>query len=238
MQTRMAGLSTRKVMLLLAGLALVGIAVFAWLQLTGHRASQDAMFHAQIPDSEPEDVQPGADPAARSAGDELPQGDVTEPRAGPESPARQALQTRLDSIAQAYNRGDAAAAEKSLWANHAVVRPDGRVVYRSDLIGQWSTEWAQLRNRNLAYTVEECNQEAGKVSARWSLKLTADVLGEDGETHQFEFGGSQEAHYIRDGEEESLLEPIVYTRVYQTVDGYPVNPHDESAMQRLEEDMR
>lgn len=138
----------------------------------------------------------------------------------PNSLTREKLQQRLDAIAKAYNTGDGAAMERALWKNHAVTRPNGKTMYRSDLMGQWATEWVQFRNRSLSFAIEHIEEEGTNVTALWSVELTADLLDAAGEAHKLEFNGTQKAVYVRSGEDEMLDGPITYVRLDQTIDGY------------------
>lgn len=132
-----------------------------------------------------------------------------------------ALQLRLDAFAKAYNQGDVAALERALWQNHAVVRPTGETMYRSDLIGQWTREWNDIANRELSFVVEQLTREGATITAVWDLTLRGDVTDEKGEVQRMEVNGSQKASYAIAGQDWILEGPIVYVGFERTIDGDP-----------------
>ncbi|MEK6805858.1 MAG: hypothetical protein AABY95_04345 [Pseudomonadota bacterium] len=140
------------------------------------------------------------------------------------SPVRDALQARLDAIARAYNKGDASAADRALWENHAVVRPNGVSLSRSDLLDQWKREWTESQNRSLSYAIEQVTESDSNVTAIWSLILTSDVQDSQGEWHKYELNARQKAGYIQSGGREILEGPITFLEYEQTMDGFPWNP--------------
>jgi hypothetical protein len=139
----------------------------------------------------------------------------------PAATTHEKLQRRLDALAQAYNDGNRKAIELALWDNHAVVRPNGEHLDRAGVLEQWEREWTQFSNRNLSFAVIEVTEDGGRVSASWSLKLTADLQDEAGQSHAFELTGVQAARYTVSGDTELLDGPITYTSVRQTLDGEP-----------------
>jgi hypothetical protein len=143
----------------------------------------------------------------------------------PASPTTQdALQRRLDAIAKAYNDRDSAAAERAMWPNHAVERPNGQTLDRSELLGQWQTEWSQFQQPQLYFVIDHITEEDGIVTAVWDLRLIARLVAPDGEEHEFELNGTQQAIYTRAGDVETLTRPIVYLGYEQTLDGQPWYP--------------
>ena len=132
-----------------------------------------------------------------------------------------ALQFRLDAFARAYNEGNVAGLERVLWQNHAVVRPTGETMYRSDLIGQWTREWSELGNRELSFVVESVSREGDKLTAVWDLTLLGDVTDDKGVVHKMEINGSQKASYTVAGADWILEGPIVYVGFERTIDGDP-----------------
>lgn len=218
--------------LTLIGLVLVAAAVAVGVWLGGLTGSGDL---SPVPQDVGPTVQAG--PAAvvpAAAPGRLPAAPAPTAQAnavattGPVDPAtffREKIQARLNALAEAYNAGDAAAAERALDDNHAVIRPDGRTLYRSDVLGQWAIEWTQFQNRSLVFEVEFVEVEGDSVKALWTVDLRAEFLGEDSQPHELEFNGTQLAMYRKDGEKLSLQEPIRYTRAYQAIDGISVNPH-------------
>jgi hypothetical protein len=134
---------------------------------------------------------------------------------------RHQLQSRLNAIAQAYNDGNAKAAELALWKNHAVVRPNGEHLDRAGVLRTWAKEWTELHNRELVLGVVSFEREDDYVNASWSIDLAADVIDEFGEMHKFKLHGLQEARYLSSDGEERLDGPITYTIVDQTMNGEP-----------------
>ena len=132
-----------------------------------------------------------------------------------------ALQSRLDAFAAAYNAADVAALERVLWKNHAVERPTGEVMYRSELIGQWTREWTELANRELSFVVETLSREGEQITAVWDLSVRGDVTDEKGQVHKLEINGSQRATYAVTGQDWVLDGPIVYVGFERTIDGDP-----------------
>jgi len=143
------------------------------------------------------------------------------PAAAPGGDELAALQFRLDALAMAYNQGDVAGLERAMWQNHAVVRPTGETMYRSDLIGQWTREWSDLGNRELSLVVETLTREGERLTAVWDLSLRGDVTDEKGEVHRMEIHGSQKATYTVAGQDWVLDGPIVYVGFERTIDGDP-----------------
>jgi hypothetical protein len=134
------------------------------------------------------------------------------------------LQNRLDAIAAAYVAGDATAAERAMWPNHAVERPNGETLQRSELLGQWMTEWASFKDRKLHFALSEVYVEDQQVTAYWTMELTAKVLGEDSELHDFEARGLQKAMFQRERGVDLLDGPILYHGYEQTWDGMTFKP--------------
>jgi hypothetical protein len=134
------------------------------------------------------------------------------------------LQNRLDAIAKAYVAGDAAAAERAMWPNHAVVRPNGDTLQRSELLGQWMTEWEGFKDRKLSFVIEEVYVEDDQVTAYWTIDLSAKVLGEDGELHDYAVHGLQKAIFQPGRGVDLLDEPIKYHGFEQTWDGMTFKP--------------
>ena len=132
-----------------------------------------------------------------------------------------ALQFRLDAFAKAYNEADAAALERVLWTNHAVVRPTGETMYRADLLGQWAREWTQMPKRELSFVVEHLTRDGDTLTAVWDMTLRADLTDERGQVHAMEIHGSQKASYAIVGGDWILDGPIVYVGFERTIDGNP-----------------
>jgi hypothetical protein len=173
-----------------------------------------------------EPASPRPTPATGTAIAPAPPATATIATTPPASPTTQdALQRRLDAIAKAYNDQDSAAAERAIWPNHAVERPpNGQTLERSELLGQWQTEWAQFQQPQLYFVIDHITEEAGVVTAVWDLRLIAKLVAPDGEEHEFELNGTQQAVYTRAGEVETLTRPIVYLGYEQTLDGQPWYP--------------
>lgn len=136
----------------------------------------------------------------------------------------EALQDRLDAIAKAYVAGDAAGAERAMWPNHAVVRPNGQTLQRSELLGQWMTEWESFQQRRLSFAINEVYIEDEQVTAYVSMDLAAQVLGEDGEMHDFAALGLQKMTFQRERGVDVLERPIEYHGYEQTWDGLTFKP--------------
>jgi hypothetical protein len=98
---------------------------------------------------------------------------------------------------------------------------------RSELIGQWMTEWEQFGKRMLTFELGHVEEEGARVEATWIMHLTAEIAGTDGETRQFEMRGTQRALYDRSGYDEWLVEPIEYLGFEQTMDGNPYRPEPQ-----------
>lgn len=162
----------------------------------------------------PTSVPAGAAPESRAVA-----GTAKAPAAGGDDLA--ALQFRLDAFAKAYNQGDVAALERALWQNHAVVRPSGETMYRTDLIGQWTREWNDIANRELGFVVEQLTREGATITAVWDLTLRGEVTDAKGEVHRMEINGSQKASYTITGQDWILEGPIVYVGFERTIDGDP-----------------
>jgi hypothetical protein len=134
------------------------------------------------------------------------------------------LQNRLDALAAAYVAGDAAAAERAMWPNHAVARPNGETLQRSELLGQWMTEWEGFKDRKLSFVIEEVYIEEDQVTAYWTVELSAKILGEDGELHDYAVHGLQKAIFQPGRGVDLLDEPIQYHGFEQTWDGMTFKP--------------
>lgn len=178
---------------------------------------------AQVPAAEAQQPSVSTAPASiptRAAPESIAAaGTATAPAAAGDDLA--ALQLRLEAFAKAYNQGDVAALERALWQNHAVVRPTGETMYRSDLIGQWTREWNDIANRELSFVVEQLTREGTAITAVWDLTLRGDVTDEKGEVHRMEINGSQKASYAVAGQDWILAGPIVYVGFERTIDGDP-----------------
>jgi hypothetical protein len=192
--------------------AIVGIVAIGALLLLGEPAYRDKAMTELPPPPAPT---AGADSLPGTSGPK--QGEV----AIKADTDRHQLQTRLNTIAQAYNDGNAKAAELALWKNHAVVRPNGEHLDRAGVLRTWAKEWTELHNRELVLSVVSFEREDDYVNASWSIDLAADVIDEFGETHKFKLHGLQEARYLSSDGEERLDGPITYTIVDQTMNGEP-----------------
>jgi hypothetical protein len=207
----------------LAATIVVGAAALAFLVLRPGATPVESVTIA-APATDPATPAPTPDVAVPVA--PAPVATAAPGTAPPASPTTQdALQRRLDAIAKAYNEQDSTAAERAMWPNHAVERPpNGKTLERSELLGQWQTEWAQLRQPQLYFMIDHITEEAGVVTAVWDLRLIAKLVAPDGEEHEFELNGTQQAVYTRAGEVETLTRPIVYLGYEQTLDGQPWYP--------------
>jgi hypothetical protein len=201
---------------------LAALAVAAWLFLTPATDPAPSL----VP-SAPEAAAPAAptvstEPATAAAA-------PVQETAGTPASATERLQARLDAIAKAYNSADARAMEQALWSNHAVVRPDGKTYYRSDLMAQWAREWAEYRRPSLSFAIEEISQSGEQITAQWGVILTAEVLDAQEEAHELVFSGSQKASYRIVSGQEVLDGPMVYTWSETTMDGYPWRPEQSGS---------
>ena len=124
----------------------------------------------------------------------------------------------------AYNQGDVEAAEKAMWKNHAVTRPNGVTLDRDHLLAQWKKEWETLGNRKLSYKVREVSDVNGLTVATWSVEATGDATYPDGTTHAFHLVGTQHAGFKQQAGDEMLDGPIIFLDATQTMDGQPWAP--------------
>jgi len=164
----------------------------------------------------------GPEPAKLTAKAEAP----VKPTDATEAPPTiyENLQNRLDALAAAYVAGNAAAAERAMWPNHAVVRPNGDTLQRSELLGQWMTEWEGFKDRKLTFVIEEVYVNDDQVEAYWTIDLSAKVLGDDGELHDYAIHGLQKAIFQPGRGVDLLDEPIKYHGFEQTWDGMTFKP--------------
>jgi hypothetical protein len=135
------------------------------------------------------------------------------------SPGRKHLQERLDALALAYEQGNWSAAERAMWPNHAVVRPNGEHLERGEIRDAWQEEWEGLSNRNLKFYVEKFDVKGGVAAAEWTVLLTADLTTQGGGVHHMMINGIQAATLVGEGAEQRLDGAIVYTAFERKLDG-------------------
>lgn len=172
----------------------------------------------------PPTAQPAATPNPATAPSTSPNAAGTTPQTATapdgSAAARLRLQQRLDALALAYEQGNWSAAERAMWPNHAVVRPDGTQLDRADLKEVWLEEWEAFRNRDLRFYVEKLDAKGNVAAARWTILLTADVADQDGNMRHMMVNGVQAATLVGDGDEQKLDGAIVYTSFERTLDGF------------------
>jgi len=202
-----------------AALLLALAAVVAWKYFG---AAEPPPAAEPVPPAAKAEPPLGPEPAKPMAKEAAP----TRPTGATEAPPTiyENLQNRLDAIAKAYVAGDAAAAERAMWPNHAVVRPNGDTLQRSELLGQWMTEWERFKDRTLSFVIEEVYVEDDQVTAYWMIDLSAKVLGEDSELHDYAVHGLQKAIFQPGRGVDLLDEPIQYHGFEQTWDGMAFKP--------------
>lgn len=203
-----------------AGIVMIALGgALVWSYLVQPNAAVEAPAAVDAPPVAPAATAPAAAPAASAAAPAKPPNAVEAPPT-----VYEALQNRLDALAKAYTAGDPVAAERAMWPNHAVTRPNGKTLDRSELIGQWMTEWESFKQRKLVFAIDEVYIEDNQVTAYWSMELTAQVLGEDGEMHDFDARGLQKAIFQRERGVDLLERPIDYHGYEQTWDGMTFKP--------------
>lgn len=145
---------------------------------------------------------------------------VSPPAAAPDrTDARKHLQQRLDALALAYEQGDWRAAERAMWPNHAVVRPNGEHLERAEIREAWLEEWETTTNRDLKFYVEKVDVKGNLTAAQWTVLLTADLTDQGGEVHHLMINGTQTATLVGEGDEQMLDGAIVYTAFERKLDG-------------------
>lgn len=231
MQDQTTGSVTKRWPLLVAGFAamalLLSVGAFVY-RANPQPAGPTPPGSLPTSSAAPAETAPAASPASTAAVAAMPAA-AASPAAkgeGTEASVYEALQQRLDAIAKAYNDGNPQAAERAMWPNHAVVRPNGSILDRSALLGQWMTEWDRFSKRQLSFAIEEVHLDGATVTATWSMELTAEILGPDNEMHEFEARGTQRATYQRSGTAETLAGPIAYLGYEQTIDGMTYKPEE------------
>lgn len=198
---------------------LVGVAVLAVVVALGRWRSGSeltpALADAAAPAEAAAQLAPRSAPAPAAA---TPAAPVVSTSAAAAAELRTKMQERLDALAKAYEQGDARAAERAMWPNHAVVRADGEKFGRRELLANWAEEWAAIQNRNLKFYVEDIIEDGARVTAVWTILLTGDLANADGDGGHMMINGKQQATLTRDLE--SLDGPIEYTAFERTLNGF------------------
>ena len=111
-----------------------------------------------------------------------------------------------------------------MWSNHAVIRPNGELLDREQLLAQWQKDWDSFKNQKMTLTVAQITKRENSVEATWTLDLIADTADPQGAIHKYHLAGTQGARYVQNGSEELLDGPIKFIDSTITMDGMPWTP--------------